>query len=84
MPYSGKLVSGGRRNFKGCMESINYNGDNITDLVRRKKLEPSGFVSDRLHQLTDRGGALVGAGVHQLKENKVYSMFGSEPLLRRI
>ncbi|XP_035382266.1 contactin-associated protein-like 2a isoform X2 [Electrophorus electricus] len=43
MPYSGKPVSGDRRNFKGCMESINYNGDNITDLVRRKKLDTSGF-----------------------------------------
>ncbi|XP_062841323.1 contactin-associated protein-like 2a [Trichomycterus rosablanca] len=43
MPYSGKPVSGGRRNFRGCMESINYNGDNITDLVRRKKLDTSGF-----------------------------------------
>uniref|UniRef100_A0A3Q1BT77 Contactin associated protein 2 n=1 Tax=Amphiprion ocellaris TaxID=80972 RepID=A0A3Q1BT77_AMPOC len=37
MPYSGKPVGGGRKNFKGCMESINYNGDNITDLARRKK-----------------------------------------------
>ncbi|XP_030623394.1 contactin-associated protein-like 2a [Chanos chanos] len=43
MPYSGKPVSGGRRNFKGCMESINYNGDNITDLARRKKLDTSSF-----------------------------------------
>lgn len=45
MPYSGKPVSGGRRNFKGCMESINYNGENITDLARRKKLDTSSFVS---------------------------------------
>uniref|UniRef100_A0A8C1GNS3 Contactin associated protein 2 n=1 Tax=Cyprinus carpio TaxID=7962 RepID=A0A8C1GNS3_CYPCA len=43
MPYSGKPVSGGRRNFKGCMESINYNGENITDLARRKKLDSSSF-----------------------------------------
>uniref|UniRef100_A0A672NVP5 Contactin associated protein 2 n=1 Tax=Sinocyclocheilus grahami TaxID=75366 RepID=A0A672NVP5_SINGR len=43
MPYSGKPVSGGRRNFKGCMESINYNGENITDLARRKKLDTSSF-----------------------------------------
>ncbi|XP_076014443.1 contactin-associated protein-like 2a [Genypterus blacodes] len=43
MPYSGKPVGGGRKNFKGCMESINYNGDNITDLARRKKLDTSGF-----------------------------------------
>ncbi|KAF7653902.1 hypothetical protein LDENG_00077180, partial [Lucifuga dentata] len=43
MPYSGKPVGGGKKNFKGCMESINYNGDNITDLARRKKLDTSGF-----------------------------------------
>uniref|UniRef100_A0A671W9S1 Contactin associated protein 2 n=1 Tax=Sparus aurata TaxID=8175 RepID=A0A671W9S1_SPAAU len=36
-------VGGGRKNFKGCMESINYNGDNITDLARRKKLDTSSF-----------------------------------------
>ncbi|KAI7792786.1 putative contactin-associated protein-like 2, partial [Triplophysa rosa] len=43
MPYSGKPISGARRNFKGCMESINYNGENITDLARRKKLDTSSF-----------------------------------------
>ncbi|XP_056869013.1 contactin-associated protein-like 2a [Takifugu flavidus] len=43
MPYSGKPLGGGRKNFKGCMESINYNGDNITDLARRKKLDTSSF-----------------------------------------
>ncbi|KAM8881919.1 contactin-associated protein-like 2a isoform 2-T2 [Synchiropus picturatus] len=43
MPYSGKPVGGSRKNFKGCMESINYNGDNITDLARRKKLDTSSF-----------------------------------------
>ncbi|XP_029313436.1 LOW QUALITY PROTEIN: contactin-associated protein-like 2a [Cottoperca gobio] len=43
MPYSGKPAGGGRKNFKGCMESINYNGDNITDLARRKKLDTSSF-----------------------------------------
>ncbi|XP_061821492.1 contactin-associated protein-like 2a isoform X2 [Nerophis lumbriciformis] len=43
MPYSGKPVGGGHKNFKGCMESINYNGDNITDLARRKKLDTSSF-----------------------------------------
>uniref|UniRef100_A0AAY4A133 Contactin-associated protein-like 2 n=1 Tax=Denticeps clupeoides TaxID=299321 RepID=A0AAY4A133_9TELE len=43
MPYSGKPISGGRKNFKGCMEGINYNGDNITDLARRKKLDTSSF-----------------------------------------
>uniref|UniRef100_A0A8C1GRT2 Contactin associated protein 2 n=1 Tax=Cyprinus carpio TaxID=7962 RepID=A0A8C1GRT2_CYPCA len=32
-----------KRNFKGCMESINYNGENITDLARRKKLDSSSF-----------------------------------------
>ncbi|XP_033856004.3 contactin-associated protein-like 2 [Acipenser ruthenus] len=39
MPFSGKPSSSSRRNFKGCMESINYNGNNITDLARRKKLD---------------------------------------------
>lgn len=48
MPYSGKPHGGGRKNFKGCMESINYNGDNITDLARRKKLDTSSFVSETL------------------------------------
>ncbi|KFV47941.1 Contactin-associated protein-like 2, partial [Gavia stellata] len=41
MPFSGKPSSTSRKNFKGCMESINYNGNNITDLAKRKKLEPS-------------------------------------------
>ncbi|TRZ26589.1 hypothetical protein HGM15179_000530, partial [Zosterops borbonicus] len=41
MPFSGKPSSNSRKNFKGCMESINYNGNNITDLAKRKKLEPS-------------------------------------------
>ncbi|KAK3541045.1 hypothetical protein QTP86_012344 [Hemibagrus guttatus] len=43
MPYSGKPNSGGQRNFIGCMESINYNGENITDLARRRKLDTSSF-----------------------------------------
>ncbi|CAL8320654.1 unnamed protein product [Boreogadus saida] len=43
MPYSGKPSGGGKKNFKGCMESINYNGDNITDLARRKKIDTSSF-----------------------------------------
>uniref|UniRef100_A0A8C9RIP2 Contactin associated protein 2 n=1 Tax=Scleropages formosus TaxID=113540 RepID=A0A8C9RIP2_SCLFO len=43
MPYSGKPSTGNRKNFKGCMEGINYNGDNITDLARRKKLDTSSF-----------------------------------------
>nr|XP_036855403.1 contactin-associated protein-like 2 [Manis javanica] len=41
IPFSGKPSSSSSKNFKGCMESINYNGINITDLARRKKLEPS-------------------------------------------
>ncbi|KAM8967283.1 contactin-associated protein-like 2 [Pelodytes ibericus] len=40
MPFSGKPSTNGRKNFKGCMESINYNGNNITDLARRKKMDP--------------------------------------------
>lgn len=44
IPFSGKPSSSSRKNFKGCMESINYNGINITDLARRKKLEPSNVV----------------------------------------
>lgn len=44
MPFSGKPSSNSRKNFKGCMESINYNGNNITDLAKRKKLEPSNVV----------------------------------------
>ncbi|XP_036374731.1 contactin-associated protein-like 2 isoform X2 [Megalops cyprinoides] len=43
MPFSGKPSSGSRRNFIGCMESIHYNGENITDLVRRKKLDTTSF-----------------------------------------
>ncbi|KAJ8336730.1 hypothetical protein SKAU_G00379500 [Synaphobranchus kaupii] len=43
MPFSGKPSSGSRKNFIGCMESIHYNGDNITDLVRRRKLDTSSF-----------------------------------------
>ncbi|XP_070622913.1 contactin-associated protein-like 2 [Erythrolamprus reginae] len=41
MPFSGKPSSNSRKNFKGCMESIIYNTNNITDMSRRKKLEPS-------------------------------------------
>ncbi|XP_043920920.1 contactin-associated protein-like 2 [Protopterus annectens] len=41
MPFSGKPSSNIRKNFKGCMESINYNGVNITDLAKRKKLGTS-------------------------------------------
>ncbi|XP_075442861.1 contactin-associated protein-like 2 isoform X1 [Ascaphus truei] len=40
MPFSGKPSSSSRTKFKGCMESINYNGINITDLARRKKMDP--------------------------------------------
>lgn len=39
LPFSGKRGSHIRKNFKGCMESINYNGVNITDLARRRKLD---------------------------------------------
>ncbi|GLD54861.1 contactin-associated protein-like 2 [Lates japonicus] len=38
---SGKPVRR-EKNFKGCMESINYNGDNITDLAW-KMLDTSSF-----------------------------------------
>ncbi|XP_075413558.1 contactin-associated protein-like 2 [Tenrec ecaudatus] len=41
VPFSGKPSSSSRKNFKGCMEGVTYNGVNITDLARRKKLEPS-------------------------------------------
>ncbi|XP_062260924.1 contactin-associated protein-like 2b [Platichthys flesus] len=40
---SAKPSSGGRHNFVGCMEGITYNGDNITNLVRRKKVDTSSF-----------------------------------------
>ncbi|XP_062373361.1 contactin-associated protein-like 2b [Sardina pilchardus] len=43
MAVSSKPSSGGRDNFVGCMEGIVYNGDNITNLVRRKKLDTSSF-----------------------------------------
>uniref|UniRef100_A0A8K9X300 Contactin associated protein 2b n=1 Tax=Oncorhynchus mykiss TaxID=8022 RepID=A0A8K9X300_ONCMY len=37
LPYQG------RENFVGCMEGITYNGDNITNLVKRKKIDTSSF-----------------------------------------
>uniref|UniRef100_A0A672KQF6 Contactin-associated protein-like 2 n=1 Tax=Sinocyclocheilus grahami TaxID=75366 RepID=A0A672KQF6_SINGR len=37
MPVSAKPSSGARENYIGCMEAIHYNGDNITNLVRRRK-----------------------------------------------
>ncbi|XP_076018406.1 contactin-associated protein-like 2b [Genypterus blacodes] len=43
LPISAKPNSGGRDNFVGCMEGITYNGDNITSLVRRKKIDTSSF-----------------------------------------
>uniref|UniRef100_A0A672ZSF8 Contactin associated protein like 2b n=1 Tax=Sphaeramia orbicularis TaxID=375764 RepID=A0A672ZSF8_9TELE len=43
LPISAKPNSGGRENFVGCMEGITYNGDNITNLVRRKKVDTSSF-----------------------------------------
>ncbi|XP_076837761.1 contactin-associated protein-like 2b [Brachyhypopomus gauderio] len=43
MPVSAKSGSGGPQNFIGCMESIHYNGDNITNLARRKRVDTSSF-----------------------------------------
>uniref|UniRef100_A0A3B4Z649 Contactin associated protein like 2 n=1 Tax=Stegastes partitus TaxID=144197 RepID=A0A3B4Z649_9TELE len=43
LPVSAKPSSGGKDNFVGCMEGITYNGDNITNLVRRKKVDTSSF-----------------------------------------
>ncbi|KAL6468160.1 hypothetical protein MHYP_G00238370 [Metynnis hypsauchen] len=43
MPVSAKPSSGGPQNFIGCMESIHYNGDNITNLARRKRVDTSSF-----------------------------------------
>ncbi|XP_024135915.1 contactin-associated protein-like 2b [Oryzias melastigma] len=43
LPASAKLSSGGKENFVGCMEGITYNGDNITSMVRRKKVDTSSF-----------------------------------------
>ncbi|XP_019724921.1 contactin-associated protein-like 2b [Hippocampus comes] len=43
LPLSAKSSSGGRGNFVGCMEGITYNGDNITHLVRRGKVDASSF-----------------------------------------
>ncbi|KAG8014384.1 Contactin-associated protein-like 2, partial [Nibea albiflora] len=43
LPVSVKPSSGGRENFVGCMEGITYNGDNITNLVHRKKVDTSSF-----------------------------------------
>uniref|UniRef100_A0AAR2LAJ4 Contactin associated protein 2 n=1 Tax=Pygocentrus nattereri TaxID=42514 RepID=A0AAR2LAJ4_PYGNA len=43
MPVSAKPSSGGPQNFVGCMEGIHYNGDNITNLARRKRVDTSSF-----------------------------------------
>ncbi|KAM9718673.1 contactin-associated protein-like 2b [Menidia menidia] len=43
LPASVKQSSGGRGNFVGCMEAMAYNGDNITSLVRRKKVDTASF-----------------------------------------
>ncbi|XP_062843349.1 contactin-associated protein-like 2b [Trichomycterus rosablanca] len=43
MPVSTKPSSGGPQNFVGCMENIYYNGDNITSLSRRKRVDTSSF-----------------------------------------
>ncbi|KAI4894493.1 hypothetical protein NFI96_006590 [Prochilodus magdalenae] len=44
MPVSAKPSSGGPQNFIGCMEGIHYNGDNITSLARRRRVDMSSFV----------------------------------------
>lgn len=44
MPVSAKPSSGARENYMGCMEAIHYNGDNITNLARRRKVDTSSFV----------------------------------------
>ncbi|XP_047444434.1 contactin-associated protein-like 2b isoform X2 [Mugil cephalus] len=43
LPVSMKPSSGGKENFVGCMEGIVYNGDNITNLVHRKKVDTTSF-----------------------------------------
>ncbi|TWW73428.1 contactin-associated protein-like 2b [Takifugu flavidus] len=43
MSLSLKPSSGGRDNFVGCMEGLTYNNDNITNMVRRKKVDTSSF-----------------------------------------
>ncbi|XP_026006116.1 contactin-associated protein-like 2b [Astatotilapia calliptera] len=43
LPVSVKPTSGGKENFVGCMEGITYNGENITSLVRRKKVDTTSF-----------------------------------------
>uniref|UniRef100_A0A3P8TPM4 Contactin associated protein 2 n=1 Tax=Amphiprion percula TaxID=161767 RepID=A0A3P8TPM4_AMPPE len=43
LPVSAKPSLGGKENFVGCMEGITYNGDNITSLVRRKKVDTTTF-----------------------------------------
>ncbi|MBN3281095.1 CNTP2 protein, partial [Polyodon spathula] len=64
MPFSGKPSSSSRKNFKGCMESINYNGNNITDLARRKKLDTTSVgeedsLSESTLQMDSPPGLLV-------------------------
>ena len=58
LPASNKPSSGGRDNFVGCMEGIVYNGDNITSLIRRKKVDTSSFV--RTTALVHPSGGLCG------------------------
>lgn len=44
IPSSSKPSSGfSRDNFVGCMEGITYNGDNITNMIRRKRVDTSSF-----------------------------------------
>ncbi|XP_038134759.1 contactin-associated protein-like 2 [Cyprinodon tularosa] len=40
---SAKAAVGGKQNFVGCMEGITYNQENITSLVRRRKVDTSSF-----------------------------------------
>lgn len=42
MPLSAKSGSG-RDNFVGCMEGITYNGDNMTTLIRKRRVDTSSF-----------------------------------------
>ncbi|XP_061925711.1 contactin-associated protein-like 2 isoform X1 [Entelurus aequoreus] len=43
LPPSPKSGWRGQHNFVGCMEAISYNGDNITHLVRRGRVDTSTF-----------------------------------------
>ena len=62
LPASNKPSSGGRDNFVGCMEGIVYNGDNITSLIRRKKVDTSSFVRTSASCLWCLCGCVGGLG----------------------